>query len=140
MGDELVLTPELRHLKSLLQFSSPLLRSRFLAEVPLRHSEQKIPLQVLELGSEAADVPVPTLAEYYALYKLLHRTYPHMDYIFEPQSRHYITHGDLLGLDEFGGATGKPPAVAADAGNGVVALGKEKPVADSQPAGFVQSS
>jgi len=245
MGDELVLTPELRHLKSLLLFSSPLLRSRVLAEVPLPGTDQHMPLQVLELGSEADDVPVlifvggihgverigsqvvlafletliqrlqwdhsltdglehlrlvflpianpvglirqtrangrgvdlmrnapveaptgaaflggghrlggwlpwyrgkkgelepealalkalvmgeaqrspcvlaldvhsgfgmydrlwfpyarsrepvPTLAEYYALYKLMHRTYPHLDYLFEPQSRHYITHGDL---------------------------------------------
>lgn len=39
--------------------------------------------------------PVPTLAEFYALYQLLQRTYPHLDYVFEPQSRHYITHGDL---------------------------------------------
>ncbi len=39
--------------------------------------------------------PVPTLAEFYSLYKLLRRTYPHLDYVFEPQSRQYITHGDL---------------------------------------------
>ena len=39
--------------------------------------------------------PVPTLADFYALYKLLHRTYPHLDYVFEPQSRHYLSHGDL---------------------------------------------
>ena len=39
--------------------------------------------------------PVPVLAEFYALFKLLRRSYPHLDYVFEPQSQHYRTHGDL---------------------------------------------
>jgi hypothetical protein len=39
--------------------------------------------------------PVPALADFYALQELLFRTYPHLDYVFEPQSHHYITHGDL---------------------------------------------
>lgn len=39
--------------------------------------------------------PVPNIADFYALKKLLRRTYPHLDYVFEPQSLHYITHGDL---------------------------------------------
>lgn len=39
--------------------------------------------------------PVPNLAEFYALDQLLRSTYPHLDYIFEPQSNHYLTHGDL---------------------------------------------
>ncbi len=39
--------------------------------------------------------PVPHLAEYYAINKLMRRTYPHLDYVFEPQSRQYLTHGDL---------------------------------------------
>ncbi|WP_372781207.1 M14 family zinc carboxypeptidase [Litorivivens sp.] len=244
MGEEVILTPELRHLNNLMMFSSPILRSRTLASVSLTPEEQ-LPVQALELGSESDDVPVllfvggvhgverigsqvvlafletliqrlqwdhsltgglkhlrlvfvpilnpvglirqtrangagidllrnapvdapgkaaflvgghrlggwlpwyrgksgaiepeakalfdlvmaetarspcvlaldvhsgfgmydrlwfpyarsrepvPRLAEFYALYQLMQRTYPHLDYVFEPQSRHYITHGDL---------------------------------------------
>lgn len=35
------------------------------------------------------------LPEVYQLRKMLFATYPHQNYLFEPQSRHYITHGDL---------------------------------------------
>ncbi|TQV74258.1 DUF2817 domain-containing protein [Exilibacterium tricleocarpae] len=39
--------------------------------------------------------PVPHLPEYYALERLLRRSHPHHDYLFEPQSHHYLCHGDL---------------------------------------------
>ena len=39
--------------------------------------------------------PISNIASYYALNQLLHTTYPHHNYTFEPQSRHYTTHGDL---------------------------------------------
>ena len=39
--------------------------------------------------------PIEHLPEVYSLYQLLQRNYPHNDYIFEPQSQHYLTHGDL---------------------------------------------
>ncbi|MEJ2417617.1 MAG: DUF2817 domain-containing protein [Exilibacterium sp.] len=39
--------------------------------------------------------PVPHLPEYYALQRLLRRSHPHHNYLFEPQSHHYLCHGDL---------------------------------------------
>lgn len=39
--------------------------------------------------------PIPRLAEMHALHQLFASAYPHHDYIFEPQSRQYLTHGDL---------------------------------------------
>lgn len=39
--------------------------------------------------------PPKNLVEYYEIYQLLNRTYPNLDYVFEPQSQQYITHGDL---------------------------------------------
>lgn len=39
--------------------------------------------------------PIAHLAEMYGLFELLGRSYPHHDYLFEPQSAHYLTHGDL---------------------------------------------
>lgn len=39
--------------------------------------------------------PPRTVANYFALYQLWQQTYPHNNYVFEPQSRHYTTHGDL---------------------------------------------
>ncbi|GLX80300.1 peptidase M14 [Thalassotalea insulae] len=39
--------------------------------------------------------PPKKVASYFALYQLWQQTYPHNNYIFEPQSKHYITHGDL---------------------------------------------
>ncbi len=39
--------------------------------------------------------PITHLVETWALSQLLSRTYPHLNYVFEPQSRHYTTHGDL---------------------------------------------
>lgn len=39
--------------------------------------------------------PIPHLPELSALHELFCRSYPHHDYIFEPQSRQYMTHGDL---------------------------------------------
>lgn len=38
---------------------------------------------------------VEHLPELYQLRKMLFTTYPHLHYLFEPQSRHYTTHGDL---------------------------------------------
>lgn len=39
--------------------------------------------------------PIPHLPELQALCEILDRTQPHHRYVFEPQSRHYLTHGDL---------------------------------------------
>lgn len=39
--------------------------------------------------------PISHLAEMYRLRQLLAHTYPHQNYIFEPQSQHYLCHGDL---------------------------------------------
>lgn len=39
--------------------------------------------------------PIAVLDKLYALKLLLDRTYPHHDYVYEPQSLSYITHGDL---------------------------------------------
>lgn len=40
-------------------------------------------------------VPIPHLAEVHALESLFDQTYPNHNYLFEPQSRQYLTHGDL---------------------------------------------
>jgi len=40
-------------------------------------------------------VPIRHLPEIHALKHLFDASYPHHDYIFEPQSRHYLAHGDL---------------------------------------------
>jgi len=39
--------------------------------------------------------PITHLAEIFQLRKMLIKTYPHQDYVFEPQARNYMTHGDL---------------------------------------------
>jgi hypothetical protein len=39
--------------------------------------------------------PIEHLAEVYSLYQLMTRNYPNNDYLFEPQSHNYLTHGDL---------------------------------------------
>ncbi len=39
--------------------------------------------------------PIKHLKEVYYLRQLFMQTYPHQDYLFEPQSQHYLTHGDL---------------------------------------------
>lgn len=39
--------------------------------------------------------PIDHLGEVYYLRKLFTQTYPYQNYRFEPQSRHYLTHGDL---------------------------------------------
>lgn len=39
--------------------------------------------------------PIPHLAEIHALRAIFDETYAHHPYIFEPQSRQYLTHGDL---------------------------------------------
>ncbi len=39
--------------------------------------------------------PIVHLAEMYRLRELLFQTYPHQNYIFEPQAQHYLCHGDL---------------------------------------------
>lgn len=41
--------------------------------------------------------PIPHLPEIYALDELFDRSYPNHDYVFEPQSRQYLTLGDLWG-------------------------------------------
>ncbi|WP_250656330.1 M14 family zinc carboxypeptidase [Alkalimarinus coralli] len=38
---------------------------------------------------------MPHMAEIYQLREMFFSTYPHQNYLFEPQSRHYTTHGDL---------------------------------------------
>lgn len=43
-------------------------------------------------GSRA---PIEDLPEIYSLFRLLQKTYPNLNYLFEPQSHHYLTHGDL---------------------------------------------
>jgi hypothetical protein len=39
--------------------------------------------------------PITHLAEMYRLRQLLFETYPHQTYSFEPQSQHYLCHGDI---------------------------------------------
>ncbi len=39
--------------------------------------------------------PIKHLGEVYCLRKLFMQTYPYQNYRFEPQSQHYLTHGDL---------------------------------------------
>lgn len=39
--------------------------------------------------------PIRHLPEILALEELFHQTYPNHDYLFEPQSRNYLAHGDL---------------------------------------------
>ncbi|NIB44252.1 DUF2817 domain-containing protein [Pseudomaricurvus alkylphenolicus] len=39
--------------------------------------------------------PIDHLSEVFALKRLLNQTYPHLHYLFEPQSLQYTTHGDL---------------------------------------------
>jgi Zinc carboxypeptidase len=39
--------------------------------------------------------PIKHLREVYYLRKLFMHTYPHQDYLFGPQSKHYLSHGDL---------------------------------------------
>lgn len=39
--------------------------------------------------------PIKHLKEVCYLRKLFMQTYPHQDYLFEPQSQHYLVHGDL---------------------------------------------
>jgi hypothetical protein len=39
--------------------------------------------------------PIAHLGEMFRLRQLLFQTYPHQNYIFEPQSQHYLCHGDL---------------------------------------------
>ncbi len=39
--------------------------------------------------------PIPHLGEVYFLRQLFFQTYPYQTYQFEPQSQHYLTHGDL---------------------------------------------
>ena len=40
-------------------------------------------------------VPIQHLAEIHALENLFNQTYPNHNYVFEPQSHQYLTHGDL---------------------------------------------
>lgn len=39
--------------------------------------------------------PITHLGEMYHLRELLFQSFPHQDYIFEPQAKHYLCHGDL---------------------------------------------
>jgi hypothetical protein len=39
--------------------------------------------------------PIPHLADIFALENLFSQTYPNHNYVFEPQSRQYLTHGDI---------------------------------------------
>ncbi|WP_372625242.1 M14 family zinc carboxypeptidase [Arsukibacterium sp.] len=45
--------------------------------------------------AKSALQPIAHLADMYRLRQLLLQTYPHQNYIFEPQSQHYLCHGDL---------------------------------------------
>ena len=45
--------------------------------------------------AKSARQPISHLAEMYRLRQLFFQTYPHQNYIFEPQSQHYLCHGDL---------------------------------------------
>lgn len=40
-------------------------------------------------------VPIPHLPEVFVLHDLFNQAYPNHNYVFEPQSRQYLTHGDL---------------------------------------------
>ena len=40
-------------------------------------------------------LPIRHLPEIHALKEIFDQTYSHHNYVFEPQSRHYLTHGDL---------------------------------------------
>ncbi|NTS76458.1 DUF2817 domain-containing protein [Catenovulum sp. SM1970] len=39
--------------------------------------------------------PIHHIGEVYHLRELLFQTYPHLSYVFEPQAKHYLCHGDL---------------------------------------------
>ncbi|MDR4515173.1 M14 family zinc carboxypeptidase [Nitrosomonas sp.] len=39
--------------------------------------------------------PIKHIKEVYYLRKLFMHTYPHQEYLFEPQAKHYLVHGDL---------------------------------------------
>jgi len=45
--------------------------------------------------AKSAQQPIAHLAEMFRLRQLLFQTYPHQNYIFEPQAQHYLCHGDL---------------------------------------------
>jgi hypothetical protein len=45
--------------------------------------------------AKSSTQPIAHLAQIHRLRELLFQTYPHQNYIFEPQSRHYLCHGDL---------------------------------------------
>ncbi|WP_318970691.1 M14 family zinc carboxypeptidase [Arsukibacterium sp.] len=45
--------------------------------------------------AKSAQQPISHLAEMYRLRQLFMQSYPHQNYIFEPQSQHYLCHGDL---------------------------------------------
>ncbi|MFC5474473.1 M14 family zinc carboxypeptidase [Paraherbaspirillum soli] len=53
-------------------------------------------------------VPISHLPYISALEYLFEQTYPHHNYIFEPQSRQYLTHGDLWDYLYLGVAAGGP--------------------------------
>lgn len=45
--------------------------------------------------AKSARQPIAHLAQMHRLRELFFQTYPHQNYIFEPQSRHYLCHGDI---------------------------------------------
>ncbi len=45
--------------------------------------------------AKSARQPISHLAEMYRLRQLFFQSFPHQNYIFEPQSQHYLCHGDL---------------------------------------------
>ena len=45
--------------------------------------------------AKSSTQPIAHLAQMHRLRELLFQTYPHQNYIFEPQCRHYLCHGDL---------------------------------------------
>ena len=40
--------------------------------------------------------PIPDIGKLFYLRKMFFLSHPHHNYIFEPQSQHYLCHGDLL--------------------------------------------
>lgn len=54
---------------------------------------------------------IPHLPEVHALKRLFDQTYPTHNYVFEPQSRQYLTHGDIWDHLYLGASTEKPERV-----------------------------
>ena len=72
--------------------------------------------------------PIAHLAEVHALKTIFAQSHSHHRYIFEPQSLQYLAHGDVWDhLYQQACAAAGPCVFAADAGDGLVVMGQEKP-------------